>query len=464
MLFSSLSFLYFFLPAVLLLYFVSRRAGWRNAVLLAASLLFYSWGDPRHLLLFILSGLSAWLCGLGMEKLSGKKRAALFYMELCALLALLLYFKYLNFFAESLSAFVKADINLKQLALPAGISFYTFQLLAYLIDLYKGRISCERSALSFLLYLSFFPQLIQGPILRYGSIAPELKERSISWDDGIYGMRRFIVGLAKKVLIADNIAIIASGIYSAPELSGSLALWLAAVTYTLQLYFDFSGYCDMAIGLGRVFGFHLPENFNYPYAASSITDFWRRWHITLSLWFRDYIYIPLGGNRVARSRFVLNILIVWSLTGLWHGASWNFVMWGLYYGVLLLIEKLVIGERLERLPMLLRRITTLFFVTIGWVLFNLSDTQTLICVLKEMFVYSPTDWLGLLKLDMSVCSKLIFLPAAMLFSFPVAKKLRLPENNTLCCAAQNLVYLGLLAVSIMYIISSSFTPFIYFSF
>jgi len=460
MLFSSLSFLYFFLPVVVLLYFACRLPVWRNIVLLLASLFFYSWGDPQHLLLFVLSGLSAWLCGLAMEKLHGKARTLLLIAEISILTGLLVYFKYLGFFISIFSA----ELSLPQLALPAGISFYTFQLLSYLFDTYRRKTDCEKNLFRFMLYLSFFPQLIQGPILRYGEIAHELAERSIGLNDAVYGMQRFIIGLGKKVIIADNIALIASGVYAAPELSGTMALWLAAISYTLQLYFDFSGYCDMAIGLGRIFGFHLPENFNYPYAATSITDFWRRWHITLSQWFRDYIYIPLGGNRVSTVRFVVNILIVWGLTGLWHGASWNFIMWGLYYGILLLAEKLLLGERLGQLPMLLRRAATLFFVTLGWVLFNISDTQTLLGVLREMFVYSPTDWLGLLKLDTSICSKLVFLPIAMVFSFPLAQKFRLRSDSLLHCAAANLFCLGILAVSIMYIISSSFTPFIYFSF
>jgi len=466
MLFSSLSFLYFFLPLVILFYFIFPWDKWKNAVLLVASLLFYSWGDFNSLPLFFLSSAAVWLCGIWIERLGEHNRCKkiIFIMAVTLLTGLLLYFKYLGFILGSVASITKVNIAFKSTILPAGISFYTFQLLSYLFDLNRDKIKCEHNFFNFMLYVSFFPQLIQGPIVRYGNIAHELKNRSISWDDAIYGARRFIIGLGKKVLIADNIALIVSGIYSSPEFSGTAALWLAAVTYTLQLYFDFSGYCDMAIGLGRIFGFHLPENFNYPYAATSITDFWRRWHITLSLWFRDYIYIPLGGNRVKTYHFVLNLLAVWALTGLWHGASWNFVGWGIYYGILLLAEKLLLGEKIEAVPMLLRRVSTLFFVTLGWVLFNISDTTVLLSTLREMFIYSSTDWLGLMRQDMSICSKLPMLLLAMLFSFPVSKQFHIRDNTVLSSIVINSGYLAMLAFCIMYIISSSFTPFIYFSF
>lgn len=464
MLFSSLSFLYFFLPPVILLYFASRSMRWKNAVLLLASLLFYSWGDPKSLLLIIFSSFTAFLFGLWIEKAQAHRKKFLLLGIVLLLVGTLVYFKYLNFILDTFSRLSGRELSFAQLMLPAGISFYTFQLLSYLFDVYRGKINCERNFFTFLLYVCFFPQLIQGPIIRYGEINQQLTHRSESWDSAISGARRFIVGLGKKVLIADNIALIASTIYSAPEYSGSTALWLASICYSLQLYFDFSGYCDMAIGLGWIFGFELPENFNYPYAANSITDFWRRWHITLSRWFRDYIYIPLGGNRVRKARFAINLLTVWSLTGLWHGASWNFVLWGLYYGVLLLVEKLILGNRIENIPMLLRRVVMLILVNLGWVLFNLSDTQTLLKVLAEMFVYSPTDWIALLKLDTSICSKLLVLPLAILFSFPVAHKIKLNNDSILGAVVFNAVHMGILAFSIMYIISSSFTPFLYFSF
>ena len=456
MLFSGLSFLFGFLPLTIILYDLSPNPRWRNGVLLVCSLLFYAWGAPKALPLLIGTALLVWLCGLGEEK----------GLRLCHPLALafvlgsLALFKYLGFFA---SIFGAAD-RLPKLLLPAGISFYSFQLLAYSIDLHRGRIRAERSFARFLLYISFFPQILQGPILRYGETAPFLGRREITKDDILYGVRRFLLGLGKKVLLADQVAVVAAAIYAHPALSGTGALWLAALCYTLQIYFDFSGYSDMAVGLGRLFGFKLPENFDHPYAALSITDFWRRWHITLSMWFRDYVYIPLGGNRVSRGRFALNLLTVWALTGLWHGSSWNFVLWGLYYGVLLLVEKLVIGKRLERVPTALRRLVTFVLVTLGWVLFNLSDSRVLLPVLRRMFVFSPSDWRALLSLDTSVCSKLLMILPALLLCFPYPKKWTLREDGVAASLAVNALYAALLVLCVLFTISSSFTPFIYFNF
>lgn len=452
--FSSLSFLFAFLPPVLLLYYLPRSAQVKNAVLLLASLLFYAWGAPKALPLLIGTALAVWLCGLGTE------RGLRFChpLSLALVLGNLVLFKYLGFFA-GLFGFHR----LPALLLPAGISFTSFQLMAYSIDLRRGQIRAERRFDRFLLFTAFFPQLLQGPILRYGETAPMLEKRSVTLDGAVNGMRRFVRGLSKKVLIADQAAVLAVSIYTAPEGAGTGALWLAALCYTFQIYYDFSGYSDMAIGLGQLFGFSLPENFDHPYAALSVTDFWRRWHMTLSRWFRDYVYIPLGGNRVRCGRFALNLLTVWTLTGLWHGAAWNFVLWGLYYGVLLLIEKLVLGKRLERVPVLLRWLLTFALVNLGWVFFNLGDPDTLAKTLSGMFVYTPTDWRALLSLDASVCSKAAALPFALLFSFPLPGKHAKAEEG-LWSAAVNGAYLALLCVCVMFIISTSFTPFIYFNF
>ena len=452
--FSGLSFLFAFLPLTLLLYYLSPAPRWRNGVLLLASLFFYAWGAPKALPLLLGTVCIVWLCGLGMEK--GLRLC--FPLAVCLVLGSLVLFKYLGFFAGVLGVRLSLSV-----LLPAGISFTTFQLLAYLFDLRRGRIKAERNFFRFLLFVCFFPQLLQGPILRYGDTAPMLGRREITWDGALYGMRRFLLGLAKKVLIADQAAVLAAAIYGADRYVGTGALWLAALCYTMQIYFDFSGYSDMAIGLGRIFGFTLPENFSFPYAALSVTDFWRRWHITLSMWFRDYVYIPLGGNRVKRGRFALNLMIVWALTGLWHGAAWNFVLWGLYYGVLLLNEKLVIGKRIERVPRVLRWLVTFVLVNIGWVLFNLTDMQTLLSTLRDMFVYAPTDWRGLLALDASVCSKALALPFALLFSFPVFRHLELSEKGPGLLAV-NGAFFALLLVCVMFIVSSSFTPFVYFNF
>ena len=452
--FSSLSFLYAFLPLTVILYYLAPSPQWRNGVLLFTSLFFYAWGAPKALPLLVGMGALVWLCGLGSEKGLGFCHP----LSLAFVLGSLVLFKYLGFFAGLVG--VK---SLPALLLPAGISFTSFQLMAYSIDLRRGQIRAERNFFRFLLYISFFPQLLQGPILRYGATAPMLGERTVTLDGAVGGLRRFVRGLAKKVLIADQAAVLASTLYGQRTLSGTSGLWLAALCYGMQVYYDFSGYSDMAIGLGRLFGFKLPENFDYPFAALSVSDFWRRWHMTLSRWFRDYVYIPLGGNRVRRGRFALNLLIVWALTGLWHGASWNYVLWGLYYGVLLVIERLVIGKRLERLPVLLHWLVTFALVNIGWVFFCIPDPPLILEKLRRMFVYMPTDWRALLSLDASVCSKALSLPFALLFSFPILKKAAAPEKG-MRLIVLNGMHLVLLIVCIMFIISSSFTPFVYFNF
>ena len=342
MVFSSITFVYAFFPLVAAAYYLSKNRVYRNVVLLLASLLFYSWGEPRFLLLMLAATLAAYCGGLLMERCTAHRKLILI-VTVVLLVGNLFVFKYLNFFSENLSALFGWSA-LPKLTLPIGISFYTFQILSYVIDLYRGEIRVQRNYFYLLLYVSFFPQLIAGPIVRYETVEQEIQERHESIDDVAAGLRRFILGLAKKVILANNIARIAETIYAGDSaVYGTTLYWLAAVAYALQIYFDFSGYSDMAIGLGRMFGFHFLENFDHPYTALSITDFWRRWHISLSTWFRDYVYIPLGGNRVKKSRWIRNILVVWALTGFWHGAQWNFLFWGLYYGLLLLAEKLFSG-------------------------------------------------------------------------------------------------------------------------
>ena len=456
MLFSGLSFLFGFLPLTIILYYLSPNPRWRNGVLLVCSLLFYAWGAPKALPLLIGTALLVWLCGLGEEK--GKRFCH--PLALAFVLGSLALFKYLGFFA---SIFGAAD-RVPSLLLPAGISFYSFQLIAYSIDLRRGKIKAEKHFARFLLFIAFFPQLLQGPILRYGETEAFLGRREIVKDDLIYGIRRFLLGLGKKVLLADQAAVVAAAIYAHPALSGTGALWLAGLCYTLQIYFDFSGYSDMAVGLGRLFGFRLPENFDHPYAALSITDFWRRWHITLAMWFRDYVYIPLGGNRVSRGRFVLNLLTVWALTGLWHGASWNFVLWGLYNGVLLLLEKLFFGERIARLSKRLRWLIAFTLITLGMVIFSFNDTAQLFSVLRGMFSLRATQWRALLAVDASVCSKLLMILPALFLCFPFPERWRLAEDSPVRSLAVNAFYVALLVLSVLFIISASFTPFIYFNF
>ncbi len=463
MIFSSLTFLYAFLPVTAALYFIWNNRTWRNGVLLAASLVFYAWGEPRLVALLLLATAEAYVGGLLLAK---KKSRVTLAVTVTLLVANLAVFKYLNFFCDNLSALFPALGNLPRIALPIGISFYTFQILSYVIDLYRGKVGLQRNFLRLLLYVSFFPQLIAGPIVRYETVETEIAQRNESAADAAAGVRRFIRGLAKKVLIANNVAVIAEQLYGGdPALCGTGALWLAALAYTFQIYFDFSGYSDMAIGLGRIFGFHFLENFNYPYISRSVTEFWRRWHISLSSWFRDYVYIPLGGNRVSKAKWIRNILIVWALTGFWHGAQWNFLLWGLYYAALLLLERLLLGKWLEKLPTVLRWAYTFFLVVLGWVLFDRTDFQALGQTLQTLFVFRPTDWVGIVAKDSTILTALPVLIPAALFSFPVLEKpLEKLSGSTAGRIALDAVCIVLLVMCVACLISSAYNPFIYFRF
>ena len=412
MVFSSITFVYAFFPLVAAAYYLSKNRVYRNVVLLLASLLFYSWGEPRFLLLMLAATLAAYCGGLLMERCTAHRKLILI-VTVVLLVGNLFVFKYLNFFSENLSALFGWSA-LPKLTLPIGISFYTFQILSYVIDLYRGEIRVQRNYFYLLLYVSFFPQLIAETIY--------------AGDSAVYGTTLY---------------------------------WLAAVAYALQIYFDFSGYSDMAIGLGRMFGFHFLENFDHPYTALSITDFWRRWHISLSTWFRDYVYIPLGGNRVKKSRWIRNILVVWALTGFWHGAQWNFLFWGLYYGLLLLAEKLFLGRLLERLPKAVRWLYTAFFVLIGWVLFDLTDFPSLCHALKLMFVPQATDWVAAAATNVSLLKAVVYLPLGIVCCLPL---LRREPKSAKGILLANLASGLLLIVCIVFILSSSYNPFIYFRF
>jgi alginate O-acetyltransferase complex protein AlgI len=375
------------------------------------------------------------------------------------LIANLFTFKYFNF---AIGNFGLKPIAV--LALPIGISFYTFQILSYVIDLYRGEIGVQKNYFYLTLYVTFFPQLIAGPIVRYQTVENEIRIRKEKFDEVIGGMRRFIVGLAKKVIIANNVGAIATAIYSGdPHTYGTGFYWLAAVCYALQIYFDFSGYSDMAIGLGQMFGFHFLENFNYPYIATSITDFWRRWHISLSTWFRDYVYIPLGGNRVAKGRWIFNLCVVWALTGFWHGASWNFLLWGVYYAALLLIEKLLLHKLLGKLPKWIGWIYAMVLVLIGWVIFNLTDFSQMLGAIKMMFAFRFPSALNAIAADSSVLYALVYVPLGILCMFPWVKKFKKPESAW-GEAIRNLLCLILLGISICFIMGSTYNPFIYFRF
>ena len=370
MLFSSISFLYYFLPGVLLVYFLAPRWG-KNAVLLLASLIFYGWGEPKLLGLMVFTILLFYGCGLAIGAARCQKTKK-WWLTVSVVISLLLLglFKYADFFIGSFNAATGLSVPLLKLALPVGISFYTFQCLSYTIDVYRGNVAPQRNVVSFGAYVALFPQLIAGPIVRYVDVARELESRTHSWENLRLGLRRFLVGLGKKVLLADNFALLAKLFRESGEPS-VLFYWMYAVAFTLNIYFDFSGYSDMAIGLGRMLGFHFIENFNYPYLSKSVAEFWRRWHMSLGSWFRDYVYIPLGGNRVKPARWVFNILVVWMLTGLWHGAAWNFVLWGLLFAALLLAERAFPG--LQKLPGAVRHGYVLLAVVLSFVLFNAEN-------------------------------------------------------------------------------------------
>ena len=467
MVFSSMPFIYFLFPLAFVLYFMIPNRTWRNAVLLAASLFFYAWGEPKFVVTMVASTVVAWVGGLFIHRFTQNNRPSLrklvYIITVVLLAGNLFVFKYLGFAAENLKILF-GDLSVPNLILPIGISFYTFQILSYVIDLYRGNVGVQRNFFWLLLYLCFFPQLIAGPIVRYQTVEEEIHNRTESLDDVVIGIKRFIIGLAKKVLIANGVAAIAEYIYANPKPAfGTAVYWIAAIAYTLQIYFDFSGYSDMAIGLGRMFGFHFLENFNYPYISTSITDFWRRWHISLSTWFRDYIYIPLGGNRVNKPRWIVNILVVWGLTGLWHGASWNFILWGLYYAVLLLLEKLLLHKLLDKLPRFIRWVYAMFLVVLGWVLFNLTDLSRLTDVLKSMFVWQSTDWLGVISGNSALLETIIWLPLGILCMLPILPKLKFKDTlfGTVLSHGLHLILAG---ICIIFIISSSYNPFIYFRF
>ncbi len=470
MAFSSMTFLFGFLPAVLVCYFLlpKRRRKGRNLLLLACSLAFYSWGGLRLLPVLAVSCVGNWAAALGAAP--GKEhRKAVYLAALLGNVGMLGVFKYTGFALDNLRA-LGVQTELPAIVLPAGISFFTFQAISYLTDVYRGTITPERRLSALTLYMAFFPQLLQGPIVRYGEFSPAIDTRVESSAAASAGAVRFCFGLAKKVLLADALGQIANRAFSgADRLSVGFA-WLGAAAYTLQLYFDFSGYTDMALGLGRIFEFSLPENFDYPYISRSATEFWRRWHRTLSFWFRDYVYIPLGGNRCSRSRQILNLLIVWVLTGLWHGSSWNFVVWGLYYAALLMGEKFLWGRALEKLPGGLRHVYALILITVGWVLFRAADLGQAWSVISAMFGGAPGGlWSGeatdqLLQYRWEL---LIAVPAAL----PVKDWLsrRLDRSKTAWAAwtvelGPKLLALGLLGLSVVRLLSSTFRSFLYFQF
>ena len=466
MVFSSTIFLCIFLPIVLLGYYICPKKG-RNLFLLIASLVFYAWGEPKYVLLMMLSITINYVFGLLIEKNRQNTRRLKLMLVLSVVidLALLCFFKYTDFVISNINAAFDTGFDLLKLALPIGISFYTFQAMSYTIDVYRGDVKVQRNIIDFGMYISMFPQLIAGPIVRYADVEGQLRERSVTMQDLSEGAMRFIVGLGKKVLLANQIGALWSEIYALGGHSSALTAWIGAVAFTFQIYFDFSGYSDMAIGLGRMFGFKFPENFRYPYQSVSITDFWRRWHITLSTWFREYLYIPLGGNRRGLARQALNLFIVWTLTGFWHGAGWNFILWGLYYFVILLLEKLFMLKALDKAPKLLRHIYSLLLIVIGWVIFACDDITVLLPYLGSMF--GANGALGGMDLYW-LTTKAVLLVICAIASTELPKKLMSSCTGSLgekpAFAVKAVPALLLLGLSMVFLIGDSYNPFLYFRF
>ena len=465
MLFSSIPFLYYFLPLVLAVYFLTP-ARFRNAVLLLASLIFYAWGEPKYVLLMLASILSGYGFGLLQERYRGQKGAKLVCgLSVAVSLSFLLYFKYADFFLENFNAATGLGVPLLRIALPIGISFYTFQIISYTVDVYRGE-PAQKNLIHLAAYVSMFPQLIAGPIVRYSDIAQQLEHRSHSTALAAEGVRRFLIGLGKKILIANQLGELCS-VFRASDEKSVLFYWLYAVAFALHIYFDFSGYSDMAIGLGKVFGFHFLENFNYPYISASITEFWRRWHMSLGTWFRDYVYIPLGGNRVGRARQLLNILVVWMLTGFWHGAAWNFVVWGLMFAVLLIMEKLWLLKPLSKCRPL-AHLYVVFFVVISFVIFNAENMGQALSDIGGLF---GAGGIPLVSAEAVYClrSFALVLILAVLGATPLHRNglVRLsqyPTAGKVLNALEPFTLFVLLLVMTGYLVDGSFNPFLYFRF
>ena len=462
MVFTSINFLYYFLPTVLILYFIVPKK-YKNLLLLISSLLFYFYGEPKYIILMIIEIVLAYFEARLIEKYKSKE---IFIFSIFIHILLLCIFKYTNFLITNINGIFNTNISLLNIVLPIGISFYTFQIISYLVDVYKEKVKAQKNFISLATYVSLFPQLIAGPIVRYETINDELDNRKQTFNDFSSGISRFIIGLSKKVLIANILGELCN-IFILSSEKTILFYWIYGISYSLQIYFDFSAYSDMAIGLGRMFGFHFMENFDYPYISKSITEFWRRWHISLSSWFKDYVYIPLGGSREGTFKLIRNILIVWLLTGLWHGSEWTFVIWGMFIGILLVIEKLLLNKYIEKLPSIVRRIYTLFIIMISFIIFSGSN-------INESF----NNIIGLFNFSNPFINKFtihylkdygLVLIIAIFLSTPILKNtiIKLKENkkiNNIINILDIIVLLILLIIVTSYLIDSSYNPFLYFRF
>ena len=457
MLFSSITFLYYFLPIVLLTYFFTPTK-YRNVILFISSLFFYAWGEPTYIILMLVSISVGYFFALGMNRFS-KYRKIIFILSLVITLGFLFVFKYTNFFITNLNALLHVSIPLAKISLPIGISFYTFQIVSYLIDVYRNEVQEQKSFLHLATYISLFPQLIAGPIVRYKDVALELEHRTHSFDKVYEGIRRFMLGLGKKILIANTMG---AFVVSATSLSDKsiLLYWMLAIAIGFQIYFDFSGYSDMAIGLGKIFGFHFMENFNYPFIADSITDFWRRWHISLGSWFRDYVYIPLGGSRCSKARGLFNIFVVWFLTGFWHGAEWNFILWGLFFWMVLMFEKRFLLSSLKD-HKVIAHIYVIFLVLISFIIFNSTSLGEIVVSVKSMLGMNHLPLYNLSTLYY-VRSYIVIFVIAMIASTPLMKNL--VQKLKWSIYLEPFLWIVLLVVCSAYLIDGSFNPFLYFRF
>lgn len=468
MVFSSLTFLFFFLPITLLLYFLVPTR-FKNGLLFLSGLLFYGWGEPVYIIIMILSILIDYLSGRVMDRFGRAKRVrkAVLLLSIIMNLGLLGVFKYSAFFIGNLNGLFGLSIPNPNLALPIGISFYTFQSMSYTIDLYRGQIPVQKSFINFGAYVSMFPQLVAGPIVRYDDVRRELEHREVSVSKISDGVAVFIKGLAKKVIMANNLGLIWTTVKATPihELSAATA-WLGILAFAFQIYFDFSGYSDMAVGMGKMLGFHFPENFNLPYIAKSISDFWRRWHITLGTWFREYVYIPLGGNRKGKWRTVFNLLVVWTLTGFWHGASWNFLLWGLYFGVLIVLERLFLGRVLEKLPGVVRIVYTFLLVLFGWILFEFESVPEAFRYFLAMFGANGTAFIDT-TFSYLFSANVLLLLVAIVISTGLVKRIYefLGERKSIVVrVAVPVCSILVFLLCTAYLVDATYNPFLYFRF
>ena len=464
MLFSSMTFVFMFLPVVCALYLLSNKR-FHNPILLAASIIFYAWGEPRYLAIMLLTILINYAGAIAVEKFNSHKKFWLI-STIVVDLGLLIYFKYFNFIIDNINNLFHAHISALDVIMPIGISFYTFQALSYVIDVFRGDCKAQKDVYKLALYICLFPQLIAGPIVKYHDVAEQIEDREVNFDKVNIGVKRFIIGLSKKMLIANTLGAIADKIFTQPaDTFSPLVAWLGSISYTLQLYYDFSGYSDMAIGLGLIFGFQFMENFNYPYISKSITEFWRRWHISLSTWFKQYLYIPLGGNRISKNRTYINLGIVFLLTGVWHGASWNFVFWGLWNGFFIILEKMTGWHNdTDKVPVkILKHIYTIFVFVLGWVMFRADNMTYAWTYLKNMFGLVPVHDITYTMMYYVDNVEIVTLLAGILCAMPIFKNMIYVENKAAKLAV-NVWLIVLFILSSAAIAASTYNPFIYFRF